>query len=116
MKIFILKLAKSLRLYYNIFMRKLAKNFKQKGFNFTQTKRIEDFAIYKKVPVNGTHTSYEVIIVSRHNGYELGGQYIEPAETYPSSSQWGTKGWTFTCVKHAEAKLTTLKEAEMQKK
>ena len=61
-------------------------------------------------------TSYEVIIVSRHSGYELGGQYIEPAETYPSSSQWGTKGWTFTCVKHAEAKLTTLKEAEMQKK
>jgi hypothetical protein len=90
-------------------MRKLAKNFKQKGFNFSQVKRDGDFAIFEKVPVNGTHTSYEVIIISRHNGYELGGQYIEPAETYPSSSQWGTKGWTHTTLKSAEAKLKALK-------
>jgi hypothetical protein len=97
-------------------MRKISKVFKQKGFNFTQIKRIEDFAIYKKIPVNGTHTSYEVIIVSRHNGYELGGQKIEPAETYPSSSQWGTKGWTYTTLKDAETAFTALKEADKQKK
>lgn len=97
-------------------MRKLVKTFKQKGFNFTQLKRDGDFAIYKKSPLKSEYTSYEVIIISRHNGYELGGQYIEPAETYPSSSQWGTKGWTFTCAKHAEVKFTTLKEADKQKK
>lgn len=97
-------------------MRKLVKSFKQKGFNFTQIKRDGDFAIFKKIPVNGTHVSYEVVIVSRHNGYELGGQYIEPAETYPSSSQWGVKGWTCTSLKEAETKFINLKEAENTKK
>ena len=97
-------------------MRKLVKTFKQKGFNFTQVKREGDFAIYKKTPLMSEYTSYEVIIISRHNGYELGGQYIEPAETYPSSSQWGIKGWTFTNINHAEAKFLALKTAENTKK
>ena len=97
-------------------MRKISKTFKQKGFNFTQLKRDGDFAIFKKSLSNSNHTSYEVVIISRHNGYELGGQYIEPAETYPSSSQWGTKGWTCTSAKEAETKFTSLKEAENTKK
>lgn len=97
-------------------MRKLSKNFKQKGFNFTQSKREGDIAIYKKIPLTGNHVSYEVILISRHNGYELAGHYIEPAETYPSSSQWGVKGWTFTNSKDAEAKFKSLQTVATEPK
>lgn len=97
-------------------MRKLAKTFKQKGFNLSQIKRDGIFAIYTKTKTNSNFTSYEVIIISNHNGYEIGGAYIEPAETYPSSSQWGTKGWTYTNIKDAEAKFSALKQAEPIKK
>jgi hypothetical protein len=33
-------------------------------------------------------------MIGSHNGYKLGGSYIKPAETYPSSSMWGIAGWT----------------------
>ena len=89
-------------------MRKLDKSFKHKGFNFSQIKRINNKALYKKTSIKGTSISYEVIIISSHNGYELAGTYIEPAETYPSTSQWGTKGWTCVSLEEAEAKFNTI--------
>jgi len=89
-------------------MRKLPKTFKQKGFNLSQIKREGNKAIYKKT--RGKVISYEVIVVSSHNGYELGGQKIDPAETYPSTSQWGLKGWTCTTVECAEKRYSTLKD------
>lgn len=89
-------------------MRKLPKTFKQKGFTFNQIKRDGNKAIFKKT--KGTVTSYEVVSISSHKGYELGGQKIEPAETYPSTSQWGIKGFTCTSLERAESKYKTLKE------
>jgi len=91
-------------------MRKLPKTFKQKGFTLTQVKRDGNKAVFKKTKVGYTFVSYEVVVVSNHNGYELGGQKIEPAETYPSSSQWGIKGFTCTSLERAEVKYKTLKE------
>lgn len=88
-------------------MRKLPKLFKQKGFSFTQIKREGNKAIYKKTKDN--IVSYEVVIVSSHNGYELGGQKIAAAETYPSSSQWGIKGFTHTSLASADLKYKKLK-------
>lgn len=90
-------------------MRKLSKNFRQKGFNFSQIKREDNKAIYKRSKPGSKHISYEVILISSHNGYELGGQYIEPAETYPSSSQWGVKGFTCTSLERAEVRFKKLK-------
>lgn len=90
-------------------MRKLPKSFKHKGFDHTQLKREGNKAIFKKTKTNSKLVSYEVVLLSSHNGYELAGQYIEPAETYPSTSQWGIKGFTYNDLKLAEAKYTTLK-------
>jgi len=41
---------------------------------------------------------FEVVIVQHHDGREVFGAFIEPAEYYPPTSQWGTLGWTFTEV------------------
>lgn len=90
-------------------MKVLPKVIQNKGFNLKQIKRIGDKAIYEQTKKDQTSKSYEVIRISRHNGYELGGQKIAPAETYPGSSQWGTNGWTFSDLAAAERKFKSLK-------
>ena len=90
-------------------MKILPSRFRQKGFELVQITRENNKAIYKKSKLRNKVTSYEVIIISSHNGYQLGEQYIEPAETYPSDSLWGVKGWTFITQKEAEKFFFTLK-------
>ena len=73
---------------------------------FKQTKRVGDIAIYKRtVEKSGVDDGYEVIKISRHNGYTLGGQYVAPAETYPGSSQFGKTAWSCMTLDQAEAKF-----------
>jgi hypothetical protein len=90
-------------------MKILPTKFRQKGFELVQLQRDNDKAIYKKAKSRNKIVSYEVIIISSHNGYQLGTQYIEPAETYPSDSLWGVKGWTFTTQLEAESFFKDLK-------
>lgn len=40
-------------------------------------------------------TWYEVVVVQRHDAYEIGGTKVEAAETMPSTSQWGRLGFTY---------------------
>ena len=89
-------------------MKLLNKEFKSCGFNFKQVQREGDVAIFEKASINCNGVSYEVIKISRHNGYKLGGNYVEPAETYPSNSLWGTAGWTCTSMDSAEKKFKEL--------
>ena len=89
-------------------MKVLEKEFKSCGFNFKQVRRDKDVAIYKKKATNHIGHSYEVIKISRHNGYKLGGNYVHPAETYPSNSLWGTHGWTCQTIESAERRFDEL--------
>ncbi|MBC8416942.1 hypothetical protein H8E06_01255 [bacterium] len=89
-------------------MKVLEKEFKSCGFNFKQVKRTGDVAIYKKKAANHGGQSYEVIKVSRHNGYNLGDNYVHPAETYPSNSLWGTHGWTCQTIEAADLRFDKL--------
>lgn len=71
--------------------------------HFRQLKRVGDVAIYERtVEKTGRIDGYEVIKISRHNGYTLGGQYVAPAETYPGSSQFGKSAWSCVDLAHAE--------------
>ena len=62
-----------------------------------------DVAIYKKQldEENSEAYNYEVIAIKRHNGYEIAGVKMPPAEMYPSDSQWGE--WAFTCIDREDA-------------
>lgn len=71
----------------------LPETFTKYGDTFQQIERIGDAAIYSRTSPNG-RKGYEVILISRHDGYEVQGVVIPPAEVYPSSSAWGTYGWT----------------------
>ena len=90
-------------------MKILPKVIQNKGFTLKQIKRVGDKAIYEQTKKDYTHTSFEVIRISRHSGYELAGAKIAPAETYPGSSQWGINGWTYTTLADAEKKFKSLK-------
>ena len=71
-----------------------------------------DVAIYKKqLDEPDTEAfNYEVIAIKRHNGYEIAGVKMPPAEMYPSDSQWGD--WAFTCIdrEDADKRFVQLKE------
>lgn len=59
-----------------------------------QLKRIGDIALYERtVQCDGRPDGFEVIKITRHNGYEIGKgnkkQFIEAAESYPGASQGG---------------------------
>jgi hypothetical protein len=89
-------------------MKILEKEFKYNGFLFTQVVRLADKAVYKKRNISGKAVSFEVIRIKSHNGYEIGGVKIAPSEVYPSSSQWGTFGWTYTKLEDAMNKYFTM--------
>lgn len=90
-------------------MKELRKEFTSCGFIFKQVARENDVAIYSKKQIKHTGVSYEVIRISKHNGYKLGGNFIEPAETYPCNSMWGTNGFTCTSIESAKRKYAELK-------
>jgi hypothetical protein len=86
-------------------MKKLDKKFNKKGFTYTEIVREKNKAIYKQSKTGQTHTSYEVVKIGSHNGYELNGSKIAAAETYPSTSLWGIQGWTFQDLDEAKKKF-----------
>ena len=59
-----------------------------------QLKRVGDIALYERTVADGGRPDgYEVVKITRHNGYSIGKgkkeQFIEPAESYPGASQGG---------------------------
>jgi len=89
-------------------MKTIPKTFNKKGFNYKQIKRDGMKAIFEQSKKGQDSVSFEVVKISKHNGYELGGQKIPPGEAYPGTSQWGIAGWTFQDLKSAEGRFKKL--------
>ena len=85
----------------------LKTQFTRKGFTHSLVKREGDKAIFCQKKGSKIY-AYEVIVVRRHDGYTLAGNYIEPAETYPSDSEWGLFGFTYTKLEQAEEKFAKI--------
>jgi hypothetical protein len=88
-------------------MKILDKVITKKGYTYTQVYREGKLAIYKQQ--KHERCFYEAIRIKSHNGYTLGGAYIAPAETYPSSSVWGIDGFTYHTVEEAHKRLEKMK-------
>ena len=88
-------------------MKTIAEKFTKKGFKHALLKREGDVAIYKRNAVESPKRfHYEVVIITRHDGISIEGNYIEPGELYPSGSQWGTMGWTCSTLEEAEKRFS----------
>lgn len=83
----------------------LATTFTKWGDTFIQIKREGDVAIFSRKSTSGFE-QFEIIIIQRHNGYEVKGVKVDAAETYPSSSSWGAYGWTTNSRERAEELFT----------
>ena len=84
-------------------MKKIEKTFSSKGFDFKQLTREGDMAIYEKRAPGSECPSYELIHITSHNGYVIGGNKIPPSEVYPGDSQWGVHGWTYPSLELAKS-------------
>jgi len=88
--------------------------YSKNGFEHTQLFREGDIAIFHKVHLNPRFDAgFETVIISRHDGYEMAGVMIEPAECYPSPEMWGTRGWTFQNLLSARNKFTRLLKGDL---
>ena len=91
-------------------MKILEKEFSSKGFDYKQVYRDGKYAIYEQTKKGWKLKNYEAIIIESHNGYELGGQKIPASEVYPSTTQWGVKGFTLLDYDAALEKINKLKK------
>ncbi len=93
----------------------IAVSFTRKGFRFNQLHREGDFAIFHRVDESGDKprdAGFEVVVIARHDGYEIAGNKIEPSEVYPSNEQWGSMGWTYRDLCSAEIRFQSLLTGE----
>jgi hypothetical protein len=81
--------------------------FPHDGFNYRQIGRKADAAIYEQTwsGCSNPAVSYEIIRIRWHDGFQIGGRFVEPAEIYPNSEAWGVDGWT---AQNKEAAFRTL--------
>ncbi len=84
----------------------------QRGYIFTQLKRVGDVALFEKRnpahPV-GAFPSYEVVIVQhRPKTTWPGGRVTEACETMPSPEKWGMCAWSPATLEDANQKFADL--------
>ena len=86
-------------------MKMIKTQFARGRFYHKQIKRVGNVAMFERSGLNSSDSHFEVIKISSHNGYKMGGAYIEAAETYPGASLWGIQGWTCTTLERATKKF-----------
>ena len=96
------------------FYRPLATHFRHDGFDYRQTARDRDAAIFEQSK-NGRVRAFEVIRIRRRNGFEIDGRIVEAAECYPRSEDWGAHAWSLPDHASALTKLMQVAQEEKQK-
>jgi hypothetical protein len=74
-------------------MKPLFKYYKN-GYDFTVIERHGDIALAHGMSRISTSENWEIFEVQSHQGRDINGSHVEPAEFVPSDRQWGIKGWT----------------------
>jgi hypothetical protein len=86
-------------------MKKVEKDFVKGGFHHKQLRRVGNVAIFRRQGLTCPNPHYEVVKISKHNGYKIGGARVEAAETYPGASLWGLQGWTCQTLEAAQVQF-----------
>jgi hypothetical protein len=84
--------------------------FKKNGFHYQLIKRNESYAIYLQKKEGFSYEYFEVVKIQKvKKDVETSFMRLKAGdEFYPSSGQWGSQGWTFTTLEHAESKYNEL--------
>ncbi len=85
----------------------LPESLKRQGYLYQRVERSGDWAIYQQIRKHDSKVvAFELVRVGRHNGFSIAGLTFPPAETYPSSSMWGSHGWTYGSLDLAQTALS----------
>lgn len=95
------------------FYKPIETDFNKNGFRFRQIRRDGDIAIFHKEAMANRHPlpfdgGFEVVVITRHEQYQLGDAIIEAGESYPSPEQWGYRGWSYNYLNLAFKKYESL--------
>lgn len=77
----------------------------QDGFRLELWERLGSVAIYKKSKLFTPIESWEVVKIGTRSEKQAFGRVFPASETYPSSEQWGDRGWTCTTKEDADKKF-----------
>lgn len=89
-------------------MIKLADKFIKQGCFYEMIRRWGDLAIYA-VSYDGKRAiGYDTVIVITVPAGNLFGKYYPEHERYPSSEEFGFRGWSFSTFKMAENQLNNI--------
>jgi hypothetical protein len=91
----------------------LAKEIGRAGMIYCEFWRQGDVAIYR-AKGKGNRIEYEVIKVQILPAQELGGRSYPLRESFPSSSQFGEEGWTFTDNSHRNPLAAAMAKAQAE--
>ena len=83
---------------------KILETYSKNGYNFSQLKRVGNIAAFEGIRESVAKT-FEVIHIQSHDGREIHGSIVAPAEYPPGNAQWGVKGWTYQTEDAAQAKF-----------
>jgi hypothetical protein len=88
----------------------LNERFKKNGFTYHLVKRNESCAIYTQKKEGFSYEYFEVIkIQTVKKDVDTSFMTLKAGtEFYPSSNEWGSKGWTFKTLEQAEKKFDEL--------
>jgi hypothetical protein len=93
------------------FYKPLPTRFRRGGFTYRQIVRDDDRAIYEQSWNSPPMRSvcYEIIRIRRRDGFQIGGRFVEAAEIYPRSEDWGRDGLTLLSRQAAFEKLREIR-------
>ena len=89
-------------------MKILPTTFRSDGFDFELLKRDGDIALFRKTKPRLRFESLEVVVIQRHETFEIEGKLIPASEHLPRSEQWGSAGWSYRDRPSAERKFNQL--------
>lgn len=91
----------------------LSESLKRQGYLYKQLTRKGRWAIYEQYSKTPERlAAYEVVKIGKHNGFSIAGLFFPPAETYPASSMWGSRGWTYSRLEDAQKSFLSKLESD----
>jgi hypothetical protein len=91
-------------------MKRLPTTFRSGGFSFKILRRDGDIALFRKTKPGLGFESFEVVVIQRHETFEIKGKLIPAGEHLSRSEQWGIKGWTYSDRLSADRRFNQLKK------
>ena len=86
---------------------KLPGQLRHEGSDLRLVKRVGRVALYEKT--KGEYTCWEIILVRKRSGRLLpNGKFLPARECYPSSADWGMRGWTAMSLTRAKKRFNKL--------